>query len=319
MFVVLHIAPEGGSILPELLSRAGALEAAHPDRDGIRFERGRIYVAPPDRHMVIDGDHVRVVLSARENRHRPAVDPLFRSAALHHGRRVIGVILTGSLDDGTSGLAAVKRQGGVAVVQDPDEALFPSMPRSALQRVDVDHCVPLAKIPDLLVRLAAEDPESPPADVPAGLELEARLTTMRRPEPEDVDKLGRPSMFTCPECHGTLWEIADESVLRYRCHVGHALTAESLATDQSEALEATLWAAVRAFEERASLSDRMADRARADQRPDRLSVYAQRSALARAQADQVRALLSPARDGNPAAAAAEPERVSRAARRGAKS
>ncbi len=126
-------------------------------------------------------------------------------------------------------------------------------------------------------------------------------------------------MFTCPECHGTLWEIADESVLRYRCHVGHALTAESLATDQSEALEATLWAAVRAFEERASLSDRMADRARADQRPDRLSVYAQRSALARAQADQVRALLSPARDGNPAAAAAEPVRVSRAARRGAKS
>jgi two-component system chemotaxis response regulator CheB len=304
VFIVLHISPEGGSVLPELLSRAGVLEAGRPESDGgVPFERGRIYVAPPDRHMVIDGDRVRVVRSARENRHRPAVDPLFRSAALHHGPHVVGVILTGSLDDGTAGLAAVKRRGGVAVVQDPDEAMFSSMPRSAMQRVAVDHCVPLADIPALLARLASEDPARHPAEVASGLALETRLTTVRRPEAEDADRIGRASMFTCPECHGALWEIDDDSVLRYRCHVGHALTAESLAADQTLSLEATLWAAVRAFEERAHLSERMAERARADGRPERVVLYGERADLARVHADQVRGLLAPAPGGDPPEAA----------------
>ena len=168
VFIVLHIPPEAGSVLPELLSRAGPLPAIHaPEGEaGLRFERGHIYVAPPDRHMLIDGDRVRTVGTAKEKRARPAVDPLFRSAARHHGRYVIGVILTGALDDGTAGLAEVKSQGGWAVVQDPEDARFPSMPGSAMRHVAVDHCVPLAAIPDLLARLVGEDIGQPPARVP---------------------------------------------------------------------------------------------------------------------------------------------------------
>ena len=301
VFMVLHIAPEGGSILPELLSRAGPLPAVHPpaDGEGVRFERGRIYVAPPDRHMVIEGDRVRAVMSAKENRHRPAADPLFRSAARHHGPHVVGVVLTGALDDGAAGLAAIKRQGGLAVVQDPEDALFPSMPRTAMQHVAVDHSVSLAEMPALLARLASDDLEHAPLGVPEALEVETRITTMNRPEPEDVARIGRPSMFTCPECHGTLFEIDDDKLLRFRCHVGHAYTAEALAADQSEALEATLWAAVRAFEERAELADRMAARGRHDGRPDRAQIFSDRAALARRRAGQVRAALTPARENEP--------------------
>jgi two-component system, chemotaxis family, protein-glutamate methylesterase/glutaminase len=160
VFVVLHLAPDAPSILPDLLSRAGPLPALHPPADGagLRFQPGHVYVAPPGRHMVIDGDVVRAVASAKENGLRPAVDTLFRSAARHHGRHVIGVVLTGALDDGTAGLEDVKREGGLAIVQDPGDALFPSMPTSALQRVAVDHRVPLAGIPSLLARLAAAVP-----------------------------------------------------------------------------------------------------------------------------------------------------------------
>ena len=311
VFVVLHVSPEGGSVLPEILSRSGQLPAGHPPEgdEGARFQPGRIYVAPPDRHMVLEGDRVRAVMSAKENRHRPAVDPLFRSAARHHGSRVIGVILTGALDDGAAGLAAVKGQGGVAVVQDPEEAQFPSMPQSAMNRTAVDHCVPLAELPELLARLVGEGVEHAPRPVPEALAVETRITTMERPEPEDVARLGRPSMFTCPECHGALFEIDDDRTLRFRCHVGHALTAEALAAEQSHALEATLWAAVRAFEERAELADRMA--ARAALYADRAALYADRAALARRQAAQVRALLTPARDASPERPAREAAGVRR--------
>lgn len=158
LFAVLHIQPAATSMLPQILTRAGALTARHPAEGdtGSVFEPRTIYVAPPDRHMVIQGDRVRAVLGARENRHRPAIDPLFRSAARFHGPRVIGVILTGALDDGTAGLAAVKRQGGLAIVQHPEDARFPSMPRSAMNSVAVDHCLPLAEIPGLLARLTRQ-------------------------------------------------------------------------------------------------------------------------------------------------------------------
>jgi two-component system chemotaxis response regulator CheB len=188
------------------------------------------------------------------------------------------------------------------VVQDPEDALFASMPRSAMSHVAVDHCVPLAEIPRLLARLIREEPTGPTVDVPGELDVETRLT-MSGSEPGDVDKLGTHSMFTCPECKGALWELDDKQVLRFRCHVGHALTADSLAADQSEALEATLWAAVRAFEERAALGDRMADRAKAQSYMQVAKTFADRAREARRHADQVRQLLQTAREGVPADAA----------------
>jgi two-component system chemotaxis response regulator CheB len=301
VFAVLHVAPTAPSILPQILARAGTLPAQHPaeSEEGTVIEPRTIYVAAPDRHMVIDGDRVRSVLTGKENRHRPAIDPLFRSAARYHGRRVIGVILTGALDDGTAGLATVKRQGGLAVVQDPADALFPSMPRSAMTSVAVDHCVPLAEIPALLARLTLEEITEAAVAVPGELAVEARLS-MSGSDPADVDKLGSHSMFTCPECKGALWEMDDKQLLRFRCHVGHALTADSLEADQSEALEATLWAAVRAFEERAALVERLSARASAQSQAQTAKTYAERARLARRQADQVRELLLTARPPSPA-------------------
>lgn len=155
VFVVLHLSPNGTSFLPDILSRAGLLDAEHPP-DGTKIETGHIYVAPPDRHLVIEDSRAELTAAPKENRHRPAVDPLFRSAALAYGSKVVGVILTGTLDDGTAGLWEVKKRGGIAVVQDPSEARYPGMPRSAIQNVDVDYVVPLSEMATLLVSLCSQ-------------------------------------------------------------------------------------------------------------------------------------------------------------------
>jgi len=166
VFVVLHIPAQSPSLLPDILSRSGPLITSHPD-DGEKIEHGRIYVAPPNHHLLVERGHVRVVLGPKENRHRPAVDPLFRSAALAYGPRVVGVVLTGALDDGTAGLLAVKRRGGIAVVQDPKDALYAGMPRSALENIVVDYTLPLSDIGPLLKRLVAEQAEEEGADATA--------------------------------------------------------------------------------------------------------------------------------------------------------
>ena len=165
VLVALHLAPGVTSILPEILARAGRLPAVHP-KDGEAYEKGKIYVAPPDHHLLVREGHLRLTRGARENLHRPAIDPLFRSAALAHGPRVIGVVLTGSLDDGTAGLSAVKRCGGTAVVQDPSDASHPSMPAAALKNVAVDHSVPLSEMAALLARLAGGAVEDTTARAP---------------------------------------------------------------------------------------------------------------------------------------------------------
>src|SRR5437588_1312081 len=178
VFVVLHIPAQSPSLLPEILSRAGPLKAVQAT-DDMQIEQGHIYSAPPDHHMLMEQGKICVVRGPKENRHRPAIDPLFRSAALAYGPRVIGVILTGSLDDGTAGLLAVKRRGGIAVVQDPHEALYPSMPRSALENVDVDYTLPLSAITSLLARLAREPVAGEGGyPVPEDMEMEAKLTEM---------------------------------------------------------------------------------------------------------------------------------------------
>ena len=262
VFIALHVPSAGQSRLPEILSSSGPLRARHAI-NGEAIERGRIYIAPPDHHLLVERERVRIVRGPRENRARPAADPLFRSAAYAYGTRVVCVILSGTLDDGTAGLAAIKRRGGLTVAQDPREALYPGMPRNAMDNVALDHCLPVAGIAPLLARLAsvqAKDDAVYP--MPEILKVETQIARLEESEMEDVEKIGKLSAFTCPDCSGALWELRDGDLLRFRCHVGHAFSAESLMANQSEELENALWAALRSLEENAALSRRLAARAR---------------------------------------------------------
>jgi two-component system chemotaxis response regulator CheB len=252
ILVVLHIGNRP-SVLPALLQARGPLRAQHAV-DGEPLRGGRIYVAPPDLHMLVEEDRVRLSRGAKENHSRPAVDPLFRSAALAHRESVVGVVLTGRLDDGTAGLQAVKACGGVAVVQDPADAEEPSMPASARKYVQVDHCLPLERIPELLVSLAqSEVTATPPAEPPAELVREHELSLYRGDAMEQLQGLGNPSGFVCPECNGGLWELSQSRPTRYRCHTGHGFSLRSLLQAQGEASDMALWSAIRALQEQHGL------------------------------------------------------------------
>jgi two-component system chemotaxis response regulator CheB len=264
VLIVLHVWPGGPSILPQILTRAGALSASHPsDREPLQY--GRIYVAPPDYHLTVDRGIVCVLSGPKENRHRPAIDPLFRSAAAIYGARVAGCILTGSLDDGAAGCLAIHRHGGMVIVQDPEEAQHPDLPMNVIQNMSPDEVLPLAAIPEKLVELAGRDGflRPLPADAdPVEIDSdEVRIGELDMERISADDHPGRPSTFACPECHGTLWELDDAGLLRFRCRVGHAYTAVSLEFEQTERVEQALWTAFRAVEEAASLHRRMADRA----------------------------------------------------------
>lgn len=261
VFVVLHLSPDGESALPQILSRSGALPAMHP-QDGERITPGHIYVAPPDHHLLVERGHMRVVRGPRENRCRPAVDPLFRTAARAYGARVIAIVLSGMLGDGTGGLIAVTERGGISIVQDPADTLFAGMAESAIKFDHPAYILPVAEIGPLLVRLtheaAGEDRE-----VPSAMEQEASAAAFDFAAVESANKPGVPSVFGCPECGGVLWETDEGELIRYRCRVGHAFTADSLMTEQSVQLEAALWAALRGLEEKAALVHRLAEQSHA--------------------------------------------------------
>jgi two-component system chemotaxis response regulator CheB len=247
--IVMHTSPQSPGVLHEILARSGPLPAVSPQQ-AERLTPGVIYVAPPDHHLIVEPLHVRPTKGPRENRFRPAIDPLFRSAAQVYGPRAIGVILTGNLDDGSAGLWAIKQLGGTAIVQDPNEALFPSMPASAIAHVSVDHVVPLAAIPALLVRLtAATAPEPHSAPVPARLEVEVKIANEEDPLTAGVEHVGDPSIIACPECHGVLLQLKEAGRIRFRCHTGHAYSAESLLAEIDESIEAALWSALRLMHE----------------------------------------------------------------------
>ena len=260
VFVVLHMPTTGTSALPGILSRHGPLPASHA-KDGEPVEHGRIYVAPPDHHLLLRPGHVHLARGPRENGHRPAVDPLFRSAARDYATRVVGVVLSGALDDGAAGLLAIKSRGGVTVVQDPDDALYPGMPGNALEVTEVDHVVPAGAMGELLARLVTEPAAQPPGPAPADMKLEVEVEGFSL-EAMEGEHPGQPSGFSCPDCNGVLWAIQDGGMQRFRCRVGHAWSPESLMTRQSEALEAALWIALRSLEERAALARRLAEPAR---------------------------------------------------------
>src|ERR1041385_3751338 len=296
LFVVLHLSPHSTSVLPQILTRAGKLPAVHPlDNEPIRT--GHIYVAPPDNHLIIDDGRIRVTRGPRENRHRPAVDPLFRSAARWYGPQVIGVLLTGSQDDGTAGLLAIKRRGGIAVVQDPKDALAPGMPESALEVVSV-HVATLEQIPELLNKLVMVEvmQNRNGKGKSARLKKETEIVELNDMAAiEDENRPGTPSSFACPECDGVLWELDGEEMLRFRCRVGHAYTAGSLSVEQTEAVEGALWAVMRALEEGASLARRMANNAKG-KHPKLETKYRERAQAKMEHAEVLRKLIVESQD-----------------------
>jgi two-component system chemotaxis response regulator CheB len=265
IFVVVHLPEEAGGALASIFGRAGALPVSMAEH-GESIEPGHVYVAPANQHLLVSGGQVLVRRGPRENGHRPAADPLFRSAAYYFGPRVVGVVLSGTLNDGTAGLQAVRTHGGVAVVQDPDDAAYGGMPRSALSQVGADHVVAAVEIGPLLARLGRERaPESAP---PVDEQLRKEVALMERDDRvTQHHHLGRPSQWPCPDCDGVLWEVANEPVLRFRCRVGHAWTAESLRHAQGDGVETALWMGLRALEDKAALVERMASSAEGSGRP----------------------------------------------------
>jgi len=258
--VVNHIPARGKSDLPLLLASAGPL-AAKAVEDGESMKHGAIYVAPADRHVVIEKGRLRLTRGPRENRVRPCIDTLFRSAAVDLGPRVIGVVLSGTLDDGTAGLWAVKDRGGVAMVQQPSEAEYPDMPESAIEHVRVDHVLPVADMGAKLAALASE-PTPPGVPPPPAMAAETQIDLHGRALDKGVLDLGRPSPNTCPACHGALVEIREGNLARYRCHTGHAFSLRTLLEETEVAIERSLWNTVRVIEERSFLLRSMERQAR---------------------------------------------------------
>jgi two-component system, chemotaxis family, protein-glutamate methylesterase/glutaminase len=287
LLVVLHVGAHR-SLLPQLLARHGELSAAHAS-DGEALRAGHLHVAPPDHHMLVVGDRIELTRGPREHHSRPAIDPLFLSAALSHGPGAVGVVLTGMLDDGTAGLQAIKACGGVAVVQDPEEAYAPSMPRSVLHNVDVDHCVALAAMPALLQSLTTAP--VPPSFGPPSPRLlhELALSRTQGAGMDHLHAIGQPSPYACPECHGILFRVEGAVPERFRCHTGHAYTTRSLQQAVAGATDEALWNALRAAQEQQALLAHMA----AVYRAARDDEQAQRAdAAARQARDQAQALRS---------------------------
>ena len=251
IFIVQHMAADAAAaVLASALQKAGSLPCSVP-RDGDRFRAGHVYVAPADHHLLVKRTTVMLAKGARENRYRPAIDPLFRSAAVTHGPRVISAVLSGLLDDGTEGTVAVKRCGGTTVVQDPGDAAYAEMPRSALH-AKVDHCVPVGEMGALLDHLARTRPRKR-RPVPEDVKIEALIAERVLSDLHAVNVLGEQVPYNCPGCGGILWEVQKSKTLRYRCHVGHSYTVESLLAEQSGKIEETLWITLRMLEERRNL------------------------------------------------------------------
>lgn len=266
VLVVLHVGSHP-SVLPELFNTRGPLPAMHP-RSKQRLHPGTIYVAPPDHHMLVADDAIWLTRGAKEHHARPAIDPLFRSAAIACGARVIGVVLSGRLDDGTAGLQAIKQCGGLVVIQDPAEAEQPSMPASALAHVAVDHCVSRKQLARTLIALVGQPvpAHAVPHAMPTRLVCEQRISTGTSGEDpmEDLNAIGKPSTFACPDCSGVLWEISGSHPLRYRCHTGHGYSLRSLAHTQCTNTDKALWSAFRALQEREELLRALATASRQD-------------------------------------------------------
>lgn len=289
--VAIHMSPYSPGKLPEIVERRTELPCLFA-ADGQPIQSGHIYFAPVDRHLLIDGSKLRVSHGPRENGFRPAVDPLFRTAARSFGERVAGIVLSGSLGDGSYGLALIKRAGGVTIIQDPDEAIVPSMPLSAQKGVEIDHIVSAAEMAPLIVKLSNARPEG-------GAAMAANASSRSDPVDHGEELVNGPppgdlTPLTCPECGGSLWEQHDNHQIHYRCHVGHGYGEESLVQHHSQHVEAALWTALRVLEEHAVLQERMSLRAESQRLSAAAQQFHERAEDSRRQATTLRkVLLSP--------------------------
>jgi two-component system chemotaxis response regulator CheB len=259
LLVVMHTRANGNAVLPAILQRHGDLPVSFA-ADGQPLASGHVYVARPDFHLLVDGQQLRVVHGPSENGFRPAIDPLFRTVARSFGPMAIGMILSGALSDGTYGLSVIKHHGGTAIVQDPDDATIPSMPRSAIAAVDVDHVLPAADIAGVIMELLCVRPKREENMARSG-DLEPQLADKETKVAEMEQRFGAASALTSPDCGGALWEMQEGRVLRYQCHVGHQYAPDNLDAAQRDAVDSALWSAVRVLEEHAELKLRMARRA----------------------------------------------------------
>jgi two-component system chemotaxis response regulator CheB len=260
VLVVIHLSSQFNSTLDAILTQAGPLPARFA-QDGDKLERSRIYIAPPKQHLLVESDQLRLGSGPRENNARPALDPLFRSVALCCGSRAIGAVLTGTLGDGAAGLSALKQSGGITVVQDPSDAAYAEMPTTALIRSKPDHIASLASMPALFDKLVRQ-PVGQPAPVPEGLQYEVDVARGETGSMHEMDRIGRRSVLACPDCHGVMWEIDEGELVRYRCHVGHAYSAELMSLALDENLTRALGAALRALDERIAIATKLEQQAK---------------------------------------------------------
>ncbi len=288
-FVVLHVSPESPRLLATLIDKSSPLTVKFAE-DRASIEPGCVYVAPPDFHLLVKPGHMRIHRGPKENRHRPAVDPLFRSAAIAYRAQTIGVVLTGYLDDGTSGLIAIKRCGGIAVVQDPEDADYPDMPANAIAEVEVDYRLPLAKMGSVIQEIIKQ-PAAAVESVPKDIVMEAEIAERTMSEINKEQSLGHLVPVSCPDCSGPLWQIDTDQTQRYRCHVGHGFTAKALMAGQDKTLEQALWAAMRTMEERANVALMMSKNEKSRGRDRLAKTYQEKSQTSKAHAQTIRKLL----------------------------
>ena len=293
LFIVWHMAPSMRGLLPQILGNSTSIPISHAV-DGEPIRTNHIYVASPDHHLLLDDGHVRVTRGPKENRFRPAIDPLFRSAAYSYGNRVIGVILTGALDDGTAGLWAIKQRGGLALVQDPAEAEVPNMPESAIRQVAVDYVMPTEQLARKLITLAGQTVD------PVGNEetqetqktaLEIRIAAQES-QPMHIFPFGELSPYTCPECHGVLTMLKEGSLARYRCHTGHAYSADTLLAAVTENIEDNLYNTLRSMDEAIVLLNHLGDHYAEANQPQLAASYFQKAQEAQKRADLVRQVVT---------------------------
>lgn len=258
MVVVLHLPADAPSALARILDRAGPLPATSATHDA-ELKPGTIYVGVPDRHLLVEDHRILLTEGPTENGHRPAINALFRSAALAYGPRAVSILLSGVLDDGVLGSAAIRTRGGVTVAQTPSDALFPAMPANAIAAGLIDHQVPVARMGELIAVLVNRSFQEYDMEPDASMELENRIAMAARFTTDyDTEALGPPSGYICPDCHGSLAIVGEGN---YRCRVGHAWTPDALLQARDEEVERALWIALRSLQEKAKLSRRLAEKA----------------------------------------------------------